>query len=243
MFMKLPVSLPGQAPAEGNPQPHRRPRRRALAAGAAVALVAGLGTLASSAAFAAPAAVQHPAAAARTATVAIPATTTSPGVPVVATGTYDCGTKGQPEMLGTIGWTPASGSGGIGVIKMWFWAHDCKVLSGKFKGQTINTVNVQADFPIDPNGCPFLPAAGTYRENLYITYPGVNFGVQLAPSVASVNVNPAAAWTFAKGLVGGSFANAAAVSAQFRPILWVGSCPSVRYMTLAQTSLNELLNF
>ncbi len=221
-------------------------RKPLLAAGTALAILTGASLLASSAALAAPSTGGHPAVVAHPAVAAHPAAIApdAPNVPIIANGTYDCGTKGTPEMLGTIGWTPASGSGGIGVVKFWFWAHDCKILSGKFKGQTINTVHVVATFPIDPNSCPFLPTPGTYRENLFIDYPGVNFGLHLAPSVASVDVNPAAAWTFAKGLVGGSFANATAVTARFRPILWVGTCSSgVQYMTLAQTSLNELLNF
>jgi len=220
--------------------------RPLLAASTAVAILTGVGLLASSVALAAPSAGNHPATVVHQVAATHPAAISPDvsGVPIVATGTYDCGTKGNPEMLGTIGWTPVSGAGGIGEIKMWFWAHDCKILTGKFKGQTINTVHVVADFPIDPNSCPFLPPAGTYRENLFITYPGVNFGVQLAPSVASVDVNPAAFWTFAKGLVAGSFANATAVAAKFRPILWVGTCSTgVQFMTLAQTSLNELLNF
>lgn len=225
-------------------------RKPLLAAGSAVAILTGAGLLASAGALAAPSASGQPAVVTHPAVVTRPADVIAPdsgGTPVVAPGTYSCGTKGTPEMLGTIGWTPASGSGGIGVVKFWFWAHNCKILTGKFKGQIINTVQIQAAFPINPNTCPFLPAAGTYRENLFISYPGVNFGVHLASSYASVDVNPGAAWTFAKGLVGGSFANATAVTARFRPILWVGSCSSggagVQYMTLAQTSLNELLNF
>jgi|HubBroStandDraft_1064217.scaffolds.fasta_scaffold158296_1 hypothetical protein len=249
MFARIPHRRSDPALADDAGRAARRSLHPVGAAIAAVALLAGVGALASSTALAAPPAVQHPAAvsyasaAQAPAVPAAPAGTSLPTAPIVAAGTYQCGAKGEPTTLGTINWAPAAGTGGITVIKMWFWAHNCLVLSGPYKGKLINTVEVQAAFPITPNSCVF---SGTNRENLDITYPGVNFGgVVLQPSYASVNiVSGGAFWKFTSGLVGGSFANAAGVSASFRPIVWVGGCPgTVSDLTLAQTDINELANF
>jgi hypothetical protein len=63
-------------------------------------------------------------------------------------------------------------------------------------------------------------------------------------AIEAAQFGPYRLWKFTNGLVGGSFANAANVSASFRPIVWVGGCPSgVADITLAQTDINELINF
>jgi hypothetical protein len=204
-----------------------------------LALVAGVGALASSPALAAPTGPAH---------VSKPAAP-APAIPTVTiAGTFSCGTiVKEPPLLGSITWAPYSGAGGIGVIHMNFVAKNCLITSGKFAKKFIKVVDFKAAFPINPNLCPFLPAPGTYIEDYFLTYPGINFGVHIAPSYSNGALDPGAYWKNPSALVGGSFATTGAY-AQYRPVAPSGhgcaaSLLHITTMTLAPTSANYLQNF
>jgi hypothetical protein len=248
------------------PSPRDRRWRRARLVGGVLPLAVIASLLVSASALAAPARPQAPAAAAGPATLGriLAGPHAAPLVPsVVATGTYSCGpVVKRPVMLGKIVWSPPygrSGAGGIGVIRFAFTAKDCLILTGPDKGKSLAAVQVTGEFPIDPNVCPFLPPSPTYIENIKLSYPGVNFGVHILPSFATVEVRGGAYWTFtagtfggaggaATGLVGGSFATAPlpGARASFRPVT-IGhqTCahPGITAMTLAPTSSNNLISF